>query len=135
MPQIAGGCLCGKVRYSATGEPVFVGVCHCTDCQKFTGSAFSVVIGVAKPALKLEGRFARYSKTAESGKSIHRTFCPECGSSIADEADALPDVVMLGSGTLDDPSWVKPGVQIYCDSAQPWVHLEGEMQRFPKMPG
>lgn len=135
MPQIAGGCLCGKVRYSATGEPVFVGVCHCTDCQKFTGSAFSVVIGVAKPALKLEGRLARYSKTAESGKSIHRTFCPECGSSIADEADALPDVVMLGSGTLDDPSWVKPGVQIYCDSAQPWVHLEGEMQRFPKMPG
>ena len=135
MPQIVGGCLCGKVRYSAEGDPVFVGVCHCTDCQKFTGSAFSVVIGVAKPALKLEGKLARYSKTGDSGKSIHRTFCPECGSSVADEADVMPDVVMLGSGTLDDPSWVKPAMQIYCDSAQPWVHLEGEMKRFPKMPG
>jgi hypothetical protein len=135
MPQIAGGCLCGKVRYSATGEPAFVGVCHCTDCQKFTGSAFSTVVGVPKPALILEGKLARYSKTGDTGKSIHRTFCPECGSSIADEADALPDVVMLGAGTLDDSSWVKPGLEIYCDSAQSWVDLQGEMKRFPKMPG
>ena len=135
MPQIAGGCLCGKVRYSATGEPAFVGVCHCTDCQKFTGSAFSTVVGVSKPALKLEGKLARYSKTGDTGKSIHRTFCPECGSSIADEADALPDVVMLGAGTLDDASCLKPGMEIFCDSAQSWVNLQSDMKRFPKMPG
>ena len=55
MPQIAGGCLCGKVRYSASGDPAFVGVCHCTDCQKFTGSAFAIVVGVPKPALTVEG--------------------------------------------------------------------------------
>ena len=48
--KIEGGCLCGKVRYSAKGDPVFVGVCHCKDCQKFTGSAFSVVLGLPKPA-------------------------------------------------------------------------------------
>jgi hypothetical protein len=135
MPQIAGGCLCGKVRYSATGDPAFVGVCHCKDCQKFTGSAFSVIIGVPKAALKVEGRLGTYVKTGDSGKAIERRFCPECGSSIADEASALPDVVMLGTGTLDDASWVKPVMQIYCDSAQPWVHLEGQMQSFPKMPG
>ena len=52
-----------------------------------------------------------------------------------DEAEALPDVVMLSAGTLDDASWVKPGMQIYCDSAQPWVQLAGEMQRFAKAPG
>ena len=69
MPQIAGGCLCGKVRYSATGEPAFVGVCHCTDCQKFTGSAFSTVVGVPKPALTLEGKLARYSKTGATPAS------------------------------------------------------------------
>jgi hypothetical protein len=135
MPQIAGGCLCGKVRYSASGDPAFVGVCHCADCQKFTGSAFAIIVGVPKPALKLEGNLGRYTKAGDSGKSIHRTFCPECGSSIADEADALPDMVMLSAGTLDDPGWVKPAMQIFCDSAQPWVHLGGEMQRFPRMPG
>jgi hypothetical protein len=135
MPQIAGGCLCGKVRYSATGDPAFVGVCHCTDCQKFTGSAFHVVVGVPKSALSIHGELATYTKIGDTGKSMYRTFCPHCGSSVMDEADALPDIVMLGAGTLDDSSWVKPGMQIYCDSAQPWVHLGGDMKSFSKMPG
>src|SRR5579864_2523273 len=135
MAKIAGGCLCGKVRYSAEGEPVFVGVCHCAYCQKFTGSAFGVVVAVRKPAFSLQGKVTTYSKTGDTGKSISRQFCPECGSSIADEADAMPGMVMIASGTLDDTSWVKPRSQIYCDSAQSWVKLGGEMQSFPKMPG
>ena len=135
MAQIAGGCLCGKVRYSASGDPAFVGICHCRDCQKFTGSAFAVVIGVPKSAFSLQGQVATYSKAGDTGKSIERRFCPVCGSSIADEASAVPDMVMISSGTLDDPSWVKPAMQIYCDSAQPWVQLGGDMKAFPKMPG
>jgi hypothetical protein len=47
----------------------------------------------------------------------------------------MPDVVMLSTGTLDDASWVKPSMEIFCDSAQSWVHLQGDMKRFPKMPG
>ena len=74
MPQIAGGCLCGKVRYSATGEPAFVGVCHCTDCQKFTGSAFAMVVGVPKPALTIEGRLARTARpVTPASRSIARS--------------------------------------------------------------
>ena len=134
MAKITGGCLCGKVRYSGEAEPVFVGVCHCSDCQKFTGSAFAVVVGVPESAISTQGRVASYRKTGESGKTIERRFCPECGSSIADVAEALPGVMMIGGGTLDDASWVKPMAQIYCDSAQPWVQLGGEMHRFPKMP-
>jgi hypothetical protein len=134
MPQIAGGCLCGKVRYSASGDPAFVGVCHCADCQKFTGSAFAAVVGVPKAALTVQGELATYTKTGDTGKSTYRRFCPQCGSSVMDEADALPDIVMVGVGTLNDASWVKPGMQIYCDSAQPWVHLGGNIQSFPKMP-
>ena len=135
MAKIAGGCLCGKVRYSAEGEPAFVAVCHCTDCQKFTGSAFGVVVGVPKPALSIQGKVTTYSKNGDTGRSISRQFCPECGSSIAEEVDAVPGVVMIASGTLDDTSWVKPGTEIYCDSAQSWVKLGGEMHSFAKMPG
>ena len=58
MAKIVGGCLCGKVRYSADVDPAFVGVCHCTDCQKFTGSAFGVVIGVPKPAFSAQGKMS-----------------------------------------------------------------------------
>jgi hypothetical protein len=135
MPQIAGGCLCGKVRYSANAEPAFVGVCHCTDCQKYSGSAFSVVVGLAKDALSVEGNTTTYSKPGDSGQPTQRQFCPGCGSPIVEEVAVMPGMVMIGAGTLDDASWIKPGMQIFCDSAQSWVDLAGEMKRFPKMPG
>jgi hypothetical protein len=134
MPEIVGGCLCGKVRYSANVDPIFTGICNCRDCQKFSGSAFAVVVAVPKAALSVQGKLSAFSKTGDSGKPIERRFCPECGSSIVDEAVALPDVVMISAGTLDDPSWVKPAMQIYCDSAQPWVQLGGGLHSFPKMP-
>ena len=135
MPRITGGCLCGRVRFSADAEPAFVGVCHCTDCQKFSGSAFATVMALPAPALSVNGMLKTFTKAGDSGKPIHRSFCPECGSGVVDKADALPGMVMLYVGTLDDPSWVKPASQIYCASAQSWVQLGGDMQRFAKMPG
>ncbi len=135
MPQIAGGCLCGQVRYSANSEPAFVGICHCKDCQKFTGGPFAAIFGLPKSAVSFQGKLAAYRKPGDTGKPITRSFCPECGSSIADEAAALPDMVMIGVGTLDDASWVKPSTEIFCDSAQPWVSLQGGLKRFARMPG
>jgi hypothetical protein len=134
MAGIDGGCLCGRVRYSADTEPTFVGVCHCTDCQKFSGSAFATVVGVPATALKLTGTVKTFTKLGDSGKAIHRRFCAECGSGIMDEADALPGVTMVSVGTLDDRSWVKPHSQIYCDSAQPWVQLGEGIKSYAKMP-
>ncbi len=133
--KIDGGCLCGKVRYSADAEPTFVGVCHCKNCQKGTGTAFAVVVGLQKPALSVQGPLTTFIGQGNSGKATYRRFCPECGSPLIDEAEALPAVAMILAGTLDDASWVKPGTEIFCDSAQPWVELGGDRQRFPKMPG
>ena len=132
--HIKGGCLCGRVRYCVDVDPAFVGVCHCTDCQKFSGSAFSTVVGMPASALKLAGTLKTFTKPGASGKPTHRRFCPDCGAGIVDEADALPGVVMVNAGTMDDRGWVKPSSEIYCDSAPPWVHLGGEMKRFAKKP-
>ena len=134
MPRISGSCLCGGVHYSADAEPAFVGVCHCNDCQRFTGSAFSTVVAVPSSALQVTGTLKSFSKQGDSGKLIHRRFCPECGSGIVDDADALPGISMLNAGTLDDRSWLAPQSEVYCDSAQPWVHLGGALKRFGKMP-
>ncbi len=134
MPKITGGCLCGAVRYSADAAPTFVGICHCRDCQKYTGSAFAAVVALPKSALTVSGEMKSFTKAGDSGKPIARLFCPECGSSIIDEGEIMPGVVMIGAGTLDDPSWVKPTTQIYCMSAQPWVQLGGDIQRFEKTP-
>jgi hypothetical protein len=132
--KIEGGCLCGQVRYSADAEPVFVGVCHCRNCQKGSGTAFGVVVALPKPMLSVQGTLKTFNDRGDSGKMLYRRFCPECGSSVTGEAEVMPDVLMIMAGTLDDASWVKPTMEIYCDSAQPWVQLGGERQRFPKMP-
>ena len=135
MSAIKGHCLCGKVSYESSAEPVFTGICHCKSCQRATGSAFSVVIAVPDASLSIDGTLKSHASVADSGKTITRQFCPECGSLIADRADAMPGMTMLNAGTLDDTSWIKPGMQIFCESAQPWVSLEGDMHQFPKMPG
>ncbi len=135
MAEMKGGCSCGQVRYSANAEPIFVGVCHCTACQRQTGSAFSVVIGLPKPALAMTGPIKTYDSVGDSGKATHLGFCPACGSNILHAADIMDGVVMISAGTLDDRSWVKPAMEIFCDSAMPWVSLAGERQKFPKMPG
>ena len=134
MPEIKGRCLCGAVSYSANADPAFVGLCHCKDCQKVTGSAFSVVLGLPASAVTFTGETKSFTKEGDSGKPVERRFCPVCGTTLADTAAVMPDMIMIGAGTLDDPSWVRPKMQIYCDSAQPWVQLKGEMKSFSKMP-
>ena len=131
--KIEGGCLCGKVRYSADAEPAFVGVCHCKDCQKETGTAFNVVVAIPTPELSLQGSLKTFSARGDSGKEVHRRFCPECGSSIVEEPGSRPDLVIINGGTLDDPTSVAPAIEIYCDRELPWVRLGG-MQRYPAMP-
>ena len=133
--KLEGGCLCGKVRYSADAEPIFVGVCHCTSCQKGSGTAFNTVVAVPKPAVSMTGKVSTYQGRGDTGKATYRRFCPECASPVAIEAEVMADVVMIPAGTLDNPGSVQPAMQIYCDSAQPWALLESGIQRFAKMPG
>ena len=135
MAKIEGGCMCGKVRYSAEAEPIFQGLCHCKNCQKFTGSSFSVVLAIPTPTLTVTGELKTYDAKGDSGQGIHSSFCPNCGSPVIDQADVMQGVTMIRAGSLDDQSWLKPTMEIYCDSKMPWVSLGGGLQSFPKMPG
>jgi hypothetical protein len=81
MPNIAGGCLCGGVRYEGEAEPVLTAVCHCKDCQKHTSSAFSVLVVLPKGALRTEGlELSAFEHLGGSGQPVVvRRFCPHCG--------------------------------------------------------
>ena len=129
-----GGCLCGKVRYTISGDPVFTGVCHCKNCQKGTGSAFSVVAGIPAQALSVTGDLKTYIGRGDSGQETRRRFCPECGSPIASEASIMPGVTMVEVGTLDEPSAVKPAMHIYCRSKLDWMAIPEGVGAFPEMP-
>lgn len=132
--KIEGGCVCGKLRYSGEAEPIFVGVCHCSTCQKSSGTAFNTVLAVPRAAIVTTGKAQTYQARGDSGKATYKRFCPDCGSPVAIEAELMPDTVMIPVGTLDDKRGAEPAMQIYCDSAQAWALLGGDIQRFPKMP-
>ncbi|SRR6266542_1775525 len=78
---ITGRCLCGGVTYSADGEPVVQAVCHCAECQRQTGSPFTVFVGVPRAAFKVEGStIASFATTGEDhGGETQRNFCSACG--------------------------------------------------------
>jgi len=134
MPQLTGGCLCGAVRYTASAEPLLTSVCHCRDCQKFTGSAFGALAIFPTESVTINGTMKSFTSLGSSGKPVLRHFCPECGSSIAEEASASPGRIVLSIGTLDEPKSIAPAREIFCDDALPWVHLTGDMPSFAKRP-
>jgi hypothetical protein len=134
MAEVKGRCRCGGVSYASTAEPVFVGICHCTNCQKSTGSAYATVLAVPTDSLTISGTTQRFDDMADSGKGVHRDFCPKCGSTVTQTADVMAGLTMVPVGTLDDAAAFKPAMQIYCDSAMPWAPLAGDIARFPKMP-
>jgi len=134
MSQLTGTCLCGAVRYMTSAESILSGVCHCRDCQRFTGSAFAALVAVPKEALTITGTMKTFTSRGGSGKSVLRHFCPQCGSSIAAEPESGPGRVVLNIGTLDEPKSVTPSLEIFCDDALPWVQTIGDLRRFAKRP-
>jgi len=134
MRQLSGGCLCGQVRYSTSAHPSLVAVCHCKNCQKQAGTAFSVVVGIPKSALSVHGRLNTYHDKDDSGKPVLRNFCPECGSPISSDVAVLPELTFIKAGTLDDTSWLDPKMHIYCDSAQSWISIPPGSKQFAKGP-
>ena len=135
MANFSGGCLCGQIRYTVSGDPAFSGLCHCRNCQRYTGSAFEPVIAFPSSAVSVQGALKTYNDAGDTGKAVYRRFCPNCGSGVVAEAEVMPGMTMLLAGTLDDSSGFKPAMEIFCDSAQAWTTEPSERQRFPKMPG
>ena len=132
MSRIEGGGLCCAVRYESSGESGVVGGCHCTHCQKTSGSAFSVNVFVKADTVTMTGPVSEYTDTAESGRQVIRKFCKTCGSSLGSATDAYPGMLILKAGSLDDKSWLKPGVQVWTQSKQPWVDLGTDLKAFEK---
>ena len=134
--KIDGGCHCGYVTYVAEIDPDKVGICHCTDCQTLSGSAFRTSVPAARDAFSLRGGQPKiYVKTAESGNKRAQAFCPECGTPIYAAAPGPnPASVGLRAGTLDCRTELKPVRQGWCRSALPWSMDLTQVERFERQP-
>ncbi|MCB1647192.1 MAG: GFA family protein [Pseudomonadales bacterium] len=124
MSSHTGRCLCGNISYEFTGNPAIAGVCHCKNCQRQAGSAFSTLYGVPAAAMTIKGETTLYvDGDTDSGNQVERHFCGKCGSPIYSRIAAQPDMLFLKTGTLDNTDDFAPQFQVWCDSKQNWVTL------------
>jgi len=135
MSDLVGGCLCGAIRYEVSADPVMVAACHCKNCQKQTGTAYSVVVGVPADSVKFEsGSPKTYADTGSSGLPVDRKFCGDCGSPILTDVKAIEGLLFIKGGTLDDTASVQLGAEIWCDSKADWSTLDSELPKFAGNP-
>jgi hypothetical protein len=135
--RIDGRCHCAFITYEADVDPEKVMICHCTDCQTLTGTAFRTVALTRKGGFKLlSGELKTYVRTGESGARRPQAFCPECGSPIysTSEGDG-PKIYSIRVGTSRQRQELLPRGQIWWRSAQPWIADVGSLPKSETQPG
>jgi hypothetical protein len=134
--KVDGGCHCGNIRYEAEVDPATVVICHCTDCQTLSGSAFRTVVPTKEGSFRLLSGVPKvYVKTGESGNRREQTFCPNCGTPIY--SGPIGDgatVVSLRVGTIRQRDQVVPTDQYWFRSAQAWLSALPTIKRRETQP-
>lgn len=128
--NLEGGCACGQVRYRLASEPLFVNCCHCTSCQRQTGSAFVINILIEADRVQLlSGAPVPVGVPRDNG-SVQRIFrCPQCQVALWSQY-TRPQIAFVRAGTLDHPGSVAPDAHIFVRSKLPWVVLPGGVPAF-----
>ena len=131
--MLTGRCLCGNITCKCDAEPALTGICHCQDCQRQSGTAFSIWMAIPTDKLEIKGDTLGSYETigTETESQRERKFCSNCGSPIVTLMDDMPQLAVLKAGTLDDYSVLEPQLEIWCDSAQPWVRAGEDRRGFP----
>jgi len=120
--KVEGACHCGHISFEAQIDPEAVRICHCTDCQTLTGSAYRVTVQVRAATFQLRtGAPSIYLKTAESGNQRAQAFCPRCGTPIYSAAPHDASSYGIRVGTLKQRAVLPPKRQIWYRSALPWA--------------
>jgi len=129
---MSGGCLCGAIRYEVNADPLMCVACHCKNCQRQAGSALSIIVGIPEDAIDITGEVKTYNDTGDSGATVRRQFCGECGSPLFSRLEQ-PGLMFIKAGTLDDTSSLKPAFHCYAKSKQDWYDL-GDLPSFETVP-
>ena len=133
-PFVTGGCLCGAVRYSITGEPAGTGQCHCKDCQRASGTGHMSLARFKKDDVAMSGQTASFASVADSGNINTRHFCPQCGSRLYGENSAFPGIVNVSVCCMDDNDWFVPGRVVYAKDRPKWDVTSTDVPNFDRMP-
>jgi hypothetical protein len=119
-------CACGEVQVACRGEPARVSVCHCLDCQRRTGSAFSYNATFRADQVRTAGKVSIYTSLGDEGRWGRHSFCPNCGSTAFYEIEVRPGMVSVPAGNFADPEFPPPTVSVFGERSHRWVSLNTE---------
>ena len=134
MSVFFGKCLCGNVTYKCHAEPTVIFNCHCEDCRRATGSVFGTNFFVPEDELEIFGEVSSYSHTADSGSTMTKRFCPNCGSLLFGNNSAKSNVVSIRAGTVDQLDLIKPVVNVFMDSKVSSTSIDKNLKQASRMP-
>ena len=121
MSKHQGSCACGAVRIEAQSDPGIVSMCHCLQCQKRTGSTYSVHAYWPGGVVTVTGARTAFRRAGDTGCYITFRFCPSCGSTTDWDVEAMPDLVGVPVGLFADPSFPQPTTSIFVPHKHSWV--------------
>ncbi len=133
-----GGCVCGAIRFETSGEPLRVTICHCTWCQRRTGTAFGTEVVFETHQVRFTGAAAsRYRHVSdESGRWLDVAFCPTCGSNLGFTLEAAPGLRTLPAGIFDDPAWIRADRHtfrhVWLRSRRDWSDLSDTVEKYER---
>lgn len=132
---IEGGCQCGALRYRVTVAPLMIYACHCSNCQRITGSAFVLSATIAESSFEFTtGEPRTVEWQSDAGNQRYGSFCGDCGCRIAHGQIPSNNILSLRAGTFDDVSWVTPAGHSWTRSAQPWIKFDAGDNLFDEQP-
>ncbi|MDX6423615.1 MAG: hypothetical protein QOI67_1086 [Gaiellaceae bacterium] len=134
MPELplTGGCLCGAVRFEVTELLVSSGYCHCTRCQRRTGTAASPGARIAPGSLRVIAG-EEHIRAYEPEEGFAKVFCTACGSSLWSRSQEDPDVFSIRLGAFDDDPGIRPTYRQFVAYAAPWEPIPDDgLERFPE---
>ncbi len=131
MPM-SGGCHCGAIRYTVSGEPISHALCHCGDCRRHAGAPMVGWTMFPADAVKIVQGAPKVYASSEHGR---RHFCPDCGTGLLYANDhVLPGIIDVQSATLDDPDAIPARVHIQVAERISWMERAHELPTFDRFP-
>ena len=132
---LSGGFSCEAVRFVVNAVPLLVYVCHCSECQRASGSAFGLQMLVAAESFALaRGKPKPWRRTGAAGLESTWWFCGECGGCIFAEGLQRPGIIKVRAGTLDETWWLRPIAIVSLRSAQAWQRIHNHAECFRVIP-
>lgn len=134
LKPITGGCLCRRVRFRIDARPIAMRLCWCRLCQYLAAGNATVNLVFPSNAITIDGELRDYASVAESGRRMHRRFCPICGTQLFSEAEERPHLIIVRNGALDDTSLLKPDATIWTAEAPEWAWIDEGLPQHPGQP-